>query len=155
MKAARVMPFEPLPAAAQALRAAVQRNGLSNVDLSHLGIGVADRIGRATPSFSIRGGLGATSMTSDPDGEIDVKTLDSMLSGPVDLLKIDVEGMEMSVLAGAEHMIRQSRPLIYIEIANANTPAFTQWLDAAGYRVERMFTDKAHANYLLAPKAKC
>ena len=92
-------------------------------------------------------------MASDPDGEIDVNTLDSMVSGPVDLLKIDVEGMEMSVLAGAERLIRQSRPLIYIEIANANTPALMEWLGTAGYCVQRIFTDKGHANYLLAPKA--
>ena len=42
MKAASVLPFEPLPAAADALRASVARNGLTNVDLSRLGVGVAD-----------------------------------------------------------------------------------------------------------------
>jgi FkbM family methyltransferase len=100
MKSASVLPFEPLPAAADALRASVARNKLTNVDLSRLGVGVADREDRATFVFSGRGGLGATSLEPDPAGEIGVATLDSMVSGRVDLLKIDVEGMEMSVLAG-------------------------------------------------------
>ncbi len=76
-----------------------------------------------------------------------------MVSGRVDLLKIDVEGMEMSVLAGSRQLIRRWRPLIFIEIANRNTLALMDWLKAADYRVARIFTDKGHANYLLAPEA--
>ena len=152
MKAASVTPFEPLPAAADALRASVLRNGLKNVDLSQLGVGIADKPGRARLVFSTRGGLGATSLEPDPAGEIGVATLDSMISGPVDFFKIDVEGMEMSVLAGSQRLIAQSRPLIFIEIANRNTMAFCDWLNNAGYEVARIFTDKGHANYLIAPK---
>jgi FkbM family methyltransferase len=153
MRAATVVPFEPLPGAAAALRAGVERNGMTNVDLSHLGVGVGDSPGRARLVHSIRGGFGATSLAPDPSGEIIVAPLDSVLSGHVDFLKIDVEGMEMNVLAGAEGLIRRSRPLIFIEIANRNTVAFTAWLDAAGYAVVRIFTDKGHANYLIAPEA--
>lgn len=152
MRAASVTPFEPIPAAAQALELAVRRNRLANVDLTKLGIGLGSGEGRASLTYSQRGGLGATSLAADPQGEIGVATLDSMVSGPVDFLKIDVEGMEMSVLAGAEQLIRRARPLIYIEIANANVSAFVEWLDAACYKVERIFTDKGHANYLVAPK---
>lgn len=152
MQAASVIPFEPLPDAGRALCAAVARNALQNVDLSWLGKAVSARPGRASPVFSGRGGLGATSLAPDPSGEIDVVTLDSMISGHVDLLKIDVEGMEMDVLAGASEIIARSRPLIFVEIANRNTGALMNWLQSAGYRVSRIFTDKGHANYLLAPE---
>ena len=101
--------------------------------------------------FSGRGGLGATSLEPIRRAKSVVAPLDSMVSGRVDFLKIDVEGMEMSVLAGAAGLIGSWRPLIFIEIANRNTPAFMAWLDGAGYRVARIFTDKGHANYLLAP----
>lgn len=152
MKAAMVTPLEPLPSAAAALRAGVLRNGLDNVDLSRLGIGIADHAGRARLVVSERGGLGATGLAPDPSGDIAIDTLDAVITGPVDFLKIDVEGMEMSALAGAEDVIRRARPLIYIEIANENTLAFSAWLGQAGYQVERVFTDKEHANYLIAPQ---
>ena len=152
MKAAMVTPLEPLPSASAALRASVLRNGLANVDLSRLGTGIADHSGRARLVFSERGGLGATSLVADPSGDIVIDTLDAMITEPVDVLKIDVEGMEMSVLAGADRVIKRSRPLIFIEIANQNTPAFSAWLSQAGYQVERIFTDKQHANYLIAPR---
>ncbi len=152
MKAATVMPLEPLPSAGAALRRAVERNGLDNVDLSRLGIGVADHAGRARVISSQRGGLGATRLVPDASGDIVIDTLDALISGPVDFLKIDVEGMELSVLAGARRIIERSRPLIYIEITNENTLAFNAWLNQAGYRVERIFTDKKHANYLIAPR---
>jgi FkbM family methyltransferase len=151
MRAASVVPFEPLPAAANVLRATVERNGLRSVDLSRLLVGVSDRAGRAGLVFSERGGLGATGLRPDPQGDIVVATLDSMLSAPVDLLKIDVEGMEMQVLSGAEETIRRWRPMIFIEVANHNTPAFYSWLKASRYEVARIFTDKGHANYLLVP----
>lgn len=151
MKAASVTPFEPLPPAAAALKAAVGRNGLENVDLSRLGVGVSDVEERATLVFSGRGGLGATSLVARADGEIVVAPLDSMVTGRVDLLKIDVEGMEMKVLAGAARVISRCRPLIFIEIANRNTNDLMAWLKSADYRVARIFTDKGHANYLLAP----
>ena len=151
MRAASVIPFEPLPAAANVLRATVERNGLRSVDLSRLLVGVSDRAGRAGLVFSERGGLGATGLRPDPQGDIVVATLDSMLSAPVDLLKIDVEGMEMQVLSGAEETIRRWRPMIFIEIANRNTSAFYSWLKASRYDVARIFTDKGHANYLLVP----
>ena len=99
-----------------------------------------------------RGGLGATRLAADPSGEIVVAPLDSMLSGPVDFLKIDVEGMEMSVLAGAAGLIGRWRPLVFVEIANRNTSEFSAWLDGAGYRVALVFTDKGHANFLAAPE---
>ncbi|MEW9836339.1 FkbM family methyltransferase [Mesorhizobium marinum] len=153
MKAQSVLVLEPMPAAIAALRAGVERNGLSNIDLSRLGIGISDVAGRARFVRSEKGGLGATGLAPDPEGEIGVATLDSMVSDRVDLLKIDVEGMEMSVLAGSRQLIERSRPLIFIEVANDNTPALTAWLDGARYDVVRIFPDKGHANYLLAPEA--
>ena len=152
MKAAMVTPLEPLPGAGAVLRRTVERNGLKNVDLSRLGTGIADHAGRARLVSSERGGLGATSLVPDPAGDIVIDTLDAVIAEPIDVLKIDVEGMEMSVLAGAEGVIERSKPLIYIEIANENTLAFSAWLRRAGYRVERIFTDKQHANYLIAPR---
>lgn len=152
MRAARVIPLEPLPGAAAALRRAVSRNGLANVDLSRLGTGASDREGRADFVFSERGGLGSTGLRSGASGDIPVSTLDRLVPERIDLLKIDVEGMEMEVLAGAAALIERCRPTIFIEIANRNTKAFSRWLESAAYRVVRVFTDKGHANFIVMPQ---
>lgn len=151
MAAASVVAFEPLPDVAGVLAAAVRRNGLANVDLTRLGIGLSDRAGRARVVRSERGGLGASRLEDDPDGEIEVARLDACLTGGTDFLKIDVETMEMRVLAGAEKIIGRCRPVIFIEIANDNVGLFMDWLGKARYRIERIFSDKGHSNYLIAP----
>jgi hypothetical protein len=75
--------------------------------------------------------------------------LDELVSGPVDLLKIDVEGMEMETLAGAVRLIEESRPAIYIEVLDETIRPFMTWIDANSYRIEKLFPDKTHCNYLL------
>jgi FkbM family methyltransferase len=47
--------------------------------------------------------------------QIEVRTLDSYHFDSVDIIKIDVEGMEVPLLQGAEHTIRANRPWIMIE----------------------------------------
>ena len=151
MEAQSVVPFEPLPDIAAVLERAVDENGLGNVNLSRLRIGLSDRSGRMGVVRSERGGLGASRLVDDPEGEIPVMTLDDALTGPADFLKIDVESMELQVLAGAKMTIERNRPVIFIEIANENTLAFQAWLQEHFYHVERIFSDKGHANYLIAP----
>ncbi|GGE15917.1 hypothetical protein GCM10011390_38730 [Aureimonas endophytica] len=152
MRAARVLPFEPAPDTALALSRTVAINRLGNVDLAQLGKGVGAAPGRMRVVASERGGLGAAHLVDDPKGTIEVVRLDDVLTEAPGLLKIDVEGMELEVLAGAEATIRRARPLIFVEIANANTARFLDWLALAGYGIERIFSDKGHANYLIAPR---
>jgi hypothetical protein len=47
--------------------------------------------------------------------DIEVRTLDSYQFSDVDIIKIDVEGMEVPLLQGAEQTIRRNRPWILIE----------------------------------------
>lgn len=46
----------------------------------------------------------------------EMRPLDSFGFGGVSLLKIDMEGLDDEVLAGAQRLIRESRPVILIEI---------------------------------------
>jgi hypothetical protein len=59
---------------------------------------------------------------------------------PVALIKIDVEGMEMAVLQGAERLINDSQPSLAIEITPRSAAEFREWLDRHKYRVERTFS---------------
>ncbi|KAB0677761.1 FkbM family methyltransferase [Aureimonas leprariae] len=151
MRAASVLPFEPLPQAAATLRLAVEANGFANVDLSMLGQGVGAEPARMHAVVSEGGGLGATRLEAGGEGGVPVVRLDDILTEPPGFLKIDVEGMELDVLRGASETIARARPPIFVEVAERNTGAFLDWLELASYRIERIFSDKGHANYLIAP----
>lgn len=47
--------------------------------------------------------------------EVPLRTLDSLVDGPVDIIKIDVEGAELGVLRGASALLAASRPTIMFE----------------------------------------
>lgn len=99
-----------------------------NAHAYHLAVG--SRCGRlAIPSMNHRaygnfGGLGLTPTDREPGQQISyvdglqdvmIATIDSMQFPRVDLVKIDVEGMEIDVLNGAINTIMRCRPMIYAE----------------------------------------
>lgn len=154
MQAETVIPIEPHPRAVAAIRAAVAENRLANVDLSRLGYAIGAEAGRLEPVLSEGGGLGATRFVPHLDGAIPLAPLDALVSGPVDFLKIDVEGMEMDVLAGAAGLIARYRPALFIEVLDSAIAVFLAWADANSYRIEKLFPDKTHCNYFLVPAEK-
>ncbi len=66
--------------------------------------------------------------------EIDLITLDSLNLVRVDLLKIDVEGMEEEVLNGALKLISTHKPIIFIEIIKSNKQNLISLLDSFDYK---------------------
>jgi FkbM family methyltransferase len=154
MEAKSVIPIEPLPRAAAAIRALVAENRLGNVDLSLLGRAVGAEEGQLRGISSVTAGLGATHFVPDPVGDVPVAPLDSLPLGRVDFMKIDAEGMEMQVLAGAARLIAAQHPVLYIEVVDEGVREFMAWVDGNQYRVEKLFPDKTHCNYLLFPSDK-
>jgi FkbM family methyltransferase len=60
--------------------------------------------------------------------------LDSVIDDPVSLLKIDVEGHELSVLRGAARVIATSRPALVLEANTYSHQAvLSDWCKANGY----------------------
>ena len=134
MKAARVIPFEPNPLAYEVLLAHMAVNGLGQVvDLRHIGLGLSDKEAVGFGMEERHRNLGAASMV-EGGGNIDVIRADAALDGIVpDFIKLDVEGMEMQVLRGLGEIPSRDKPLMYIEVDNANADAFEEWRDAQGY----------------------
>lgn len=62
-------------------------------------------------------------------------TLDSFAFGRVDLLKIDVEGMEMEVLEGARETIERCRPVMYVEFIKVDREALSRKIEEMRYAV--------------------
>jgi hypothetical protein len=62
-------------------------------------------------------------------------TLDAMNLSRVDLIKIDVEGMEVEVLQGAQRTIESCHPVILVEIIKSNSDLLRGWLEERGYKI--------------------
>jgi FkbM family methyltransferase len=130
---ARVIAFEPNVGLTAALEASVARNGLGDaIDVRTMGLGRA--AGAAEFARAMPDNLGAQSLALGK-GAIEVATLDSLgIEGPVRMIKIDVEGMEVDVLEGAGVLIGRDRPLLYIE--SHDEAAFREvshWIQKHGY----------------------
>ena len=103
----RVYAFEPQRKLHRELRRNIDLNGLANVTALKYVIGAA---------------LGEGGVAVGTGGErVEMRTLDSFGFQNVSLVKIDVEGFENEVLAGAERLLRENRPVILIEILGGAT----------------------------------
>jgi FkbM family methyltransferase len=61
--------------------------------------------------------------------------IDSLKLLRIDFIKIDVEGMEMEVLAGAAQSIANHRPALLIETIKTDAETLSEWLVARNYKV--------------------
>jgi FkbM family methyltransferase len=64
---------------------------------------------------------------------IPMLSIDSLKLARADLIKIDVEGMEMEALAGGANTIETLRPMLLIEIIKSDKDAMRAWLEQRGY----------------------
>ena len=62
-------------------------------------------------------------------------SLDALQLARVDLIKIDIEGMEMEALDGGRQLIEKSRPVLLIEHIKAGRDQLRAWLQERGYTV--------------------
>lgn len=152
LHASRIVLIEPNPDAIVVLESNILLNGLEGVcDRGHLGIGLSDAV--ATGSIHApKRNIGYARVT-EGEGDIPLATADALLGQEAfDLVKIDVEGMEIRVLTGMEGLIVATRPKIFIEVDNANSDAFTAWCAQHSYNVaERFQRYEANENYLVVP----
>lgn len=148
LKAETVYVFEANPSAANVLRRNIGCNGLADaIDTSFLGIGVGAMEATMRVYNPQLNNLGAARLKSDAQGDIKIKTIDSLAINKLpDFVKIDVEGMEIDVLKGMKRMIAQSRPRIFIEVNSDNMDVFHQWANDNCYKVIDSFTRYSSSN---------
>ncbi len=113
----RVHAFEPLPGVFHNLCAALSLNSLQNVRAYHAAVG-KDSGHILVPRFDYSqgrdyGGVHLGGFTSGD--EVPLMRIDDLQLPRCDLIKIDVEGMDLSVLQGAERTIDTFRPILYVE----------------------------------------
>ena len=109
--------FEPDSANAQALRETVKGLQIPNCDkrITIHQAALGDRVGIAR--FNARGTEGSRLLESHETGPADetrITTIDESVEERVTLIKLDVEGFEVSALNGATQTIRRQKPKLSI-----------------------------------------
>lgn len=139
--AGSVIAFEPIDALADELQSNATRNHLNQISVVR--IGLSDSINSDVPIYAScaqghpgdeNKGLGSIfgDATRDPLLQrIAITTLDTWLEAHpldrIDIIKIDIEGAELSCLRGSEQTLRKFKPKLIVEVQDTTTKA-------AGYR---------------------
>lgn len=109
--AKKVYAIEPEELNFSILKKNTQSNGLKNVELIKAAGG--SRQGKVTiKRAKINPGAHKVEMER---GEIKMIRLDDLIKEKVDVIKIDVEGMESEVIRGAKNLIEKWKPVIFLE----------------------------------------
>lgn len=113
--------------------------GNDNIETHQCGLGSAEEF-RGSAVTAIDENRGAFSLDGcdviEGQEGLAVKPLDNFAFERVDLLKVDVEGMELEVLKGAEATIERCRPVIFLEVNTLHSTApVLDWANARGYRI--------------------
>jgi FkbM family methyltransferase len=146
----RVHAFEPNPRLGALLRKARERNEARQVVIHETALGAENG---SLPLYVPCGNAGAASLVPErQSGEpvtVPVRRLDDVLKnvGSIRLIKIDVEGFEPQVLAGAESLFKSSRPEAVVfelnresgPLKNNPTVAFLIQMGYSVYTIPRTF----------------
>ncbi|QQC67870.1 FkbM family methyltransferase [Paraburkholderia ginsengisoli] len=102
------------------------------------------------PDYFMPASFGSLELRRNPDNEfigqpiaydaaacntIPMVNLDSLGIERLDLLKLDVEGMELEVLRGGRSVIAKHRPIMVIEVLKSDRAAIEEFVSGFGYRV--------------------
>jgi FkbM family methyltransferase len=154
--AGRIIPFEPNPLAYRLLVLNLALNDLSDrVVFDFIGVGAAD-LNEGGYAMSARDkNLGAARMIEGA-GEIETVRPDDVLGDESpDVIKIDVEGMEMAVLRGMQKTIRRCRPVLLVECDRENIHDFADWRLANGFELPASVKHyPENRNFLCVPQER-
>lgn len=145
--------IEPNPLAIELLESNIFLNGIESVcDRRYLGLGLSDGAVTSAQMNVRKSNLGA-SRVEEGSGDIEITTIDALFADSAfDLMKIDVEGMEIKVLNGGRAYIAQHRPKIFIEVDEVNYAAFDDWVTANDYvKLEQFQRYPRNTNFMVGP----
>jgi FkbM family methyltransferase len=148
-----VLSCEPHAHVYSTLQQNLELNGLTTGNAFNVMLGSTSGRGEVAHFESLN--HGATKLKTSTDGPIEMVTLDELTAsyGPVGFLKLDVEGFEASVLAGAERILSKDRPTIWVELTvqhgEENVEATRSILEAHGYTEQRKLSP---TDFIYSPK---
>jgi FkbM family methyltransferase len=140
---ARVVAFEPCSTTFSRLKSNILMNGLETA-VTAVPIGLSDQP-RSGYLSSVAGNSGSNFLAGHGE-KVELDTLDHYCKvngyARIDFIKIDVEGHELHVLSGAQHMLKTCKPGIMIEFnvmalrrAGSSPEHMEAHLRSLGYRL--------------------
>jgi len=132
----RVVAFEPLPINLRFLRRHLRLNRCDNAELVEAAVG--EHPGRAT--FAAAKGSGRGSLGAGSGASVRVTRIDDVWaeggSAPPTLIKMDIEGGELSALRGAGRTLHEHRPVVMLAVHGEDLRRdCTACLQAQGYEL--------------------
>jgi FkbM family methyltransferase len=105
--ASEVFSIEPSPVSAELCRQFAFANGLEG-EIEVIEVAAGPRAGSVDIEYYVsEGNFAETSVRQAP--------LDSLISRPISLIKMDIEGAELGALQGASRILSQDKPRLFIE----------------------------------------
>jgi len=151
----RVVAVEPFSENCRSILMSIAESGVSNVTV--LPVALDDHQGWSHMSNHI--GSNASIVSDQVDhiargyGTI-VPTfcLDQLVTGPIDVIKIDVEGAEARAVRGASGLISTWRPKVITEVSEemlervsgSSVRSYVEWFTTKGYSVSLLDRDRGH-----------
>lgn len=126
------------------ITAELEASRKENIEVIHKGL--SDKSGEAVFYLPVAGeggvlhGWGSLRKDNCPDvsnlieRHVNLIALDSLNITRVDFIKIDVEGHEVELLAGAVNTIGQFRPIVLVEIKEVNLVKVTDFFTSLNYK---------------------
>lgn len=134
-----VYTFEPVVETFCALKRNVER--VPNI--------IADRkaLGETQGFVNVQPRAGGKSAVSEIGDHVELITIDSLALPRCDLIYLDIEGYELSALAGARATIALRRPTIVLEALKERRVALMDWAQRNQYKC----TARLHADWVFEP----
>ncbi|MCX4028850.1 FkbM family methyltransferase [Endozoicomonas sp. SM1973] len=143
----KVFSFEPRQELFNILSKNIEVAPLSNIEAFNIGVGNKNSI-ISVPKLSLVenenfGGLPLLNCIDTTNvQEVEVYALDKLNFKNVDFIKIDVEGMEIDVLFGAEKLIENNEPVIFLEVNSLNNSRqVLEWASQREYDIYGVIAD--------------
>ena len=144
-----VLAFEAQPQLFHLLEKNIDENNCKNVKAFNVIVGeFTEEIATMIPDYNREGNFGAFSFRIDNLGQylpmdnrkgklkLPSISLDELDVRNCNLLKVDSEGMEREIVAGAVKMIKKFRPILYLENNNrSSSPALIEQIYSLDYQV--------------------
>jgi FkbM family methyltransferase len=115
----QVFSFEALQENFEILQRNIESSDFKKITPHHVAIGNKNGMAHVHVQKS-NAGASWVSIEDDTGQEVDIRRLDDIYTGRVDFIKLDIEGLELDALKGADKLIRSQAPVVFAEI---NTPA--------------------------------